>query len=52
VTAAADNPILRRLPVVRRGVREVLIMWESIVGFVGIVLIVYLLVAIIRPEKF
>jgi K+-transporting ATPase KdpF subunit len=33
-------------------VREVLNMWESVVGFIGMALIVYLLVAIIRPEKF
>jgi K+-transporting ATPase KdpF subunit len=32
--------------------REVLTMWEIIVGFIGMALIVYLLVAVIRPEKF
>ena len=36
----------------RLGVREVLNMWESIVGFIGMVLIVYLLMSVIRPEKF
>jgi K+-transporting ATPase KdpF subunit len=29
-----------------------LTMWEIIVGFIGMALIVYLLVAVIRPEKF
>jgi len=27
-------------------------MWEFIVGLIGMALIVYLLVAVIRPEKF
>jgi K+-transporting ATPase KdpF subunit len=40
------------LPGFRRGLREVLTMWEIIVGLIGIALIVYLLVAVIRPEKF
>jgi hypothetical protein len=29
-----------------------LTMWEIIVGFIGMALIVHLLVAVIRPEKF
>jgi K+-transporting ATPase KdpF subunit len=32
--------------------REVIAMWESLVGLIGMALIVYLLVAIVRPEKF
>jgi len=31
---------------------EVLTMWEGIVGLIGVGLIIYLLVAMIRPEKF
>ncbi len=34
------------------GVREVLIMWEIFVGLIGAALIVYLLVAVIRPDMF
>jgi K+-transporting ATPase KdpF subunit len=33
-------------------VREVLTMWEIILGLIGIALILYLFVAIIHPEKF
>ena len=36
----------------RSGMREVIAMWESVVGLIGMALIVYLLVAIVRPEKF
>jgi len=34
------------------GLREVLIMMEIVVGIIGVALILYLVVAVIRPEKF
>lgn len=40
------------MPGLRLGVREVMIVWENSVGLIGMALIVYLLVAVIRPEKF
>jgi K+-transporting ATPase KdpF subunit len=40
------------LPGFRRGVREVLSMWEIIVGIIGLALILYLFMAIVHPEKF
>jgi len=48
----ADVCFFRPLSGLRRGLREVLTMWEIIVGLIGMALIAYLLVVVIHPEKF
>lgn len=47
-----DVDLIWPLFAVCQGLRKVLTMLEIIVGIIGIILMVYLFVAVIRPDKF
>jgi hypothetical protein len=44
--------IFRPLHFVYRGLQEVLVMLDTIVGLIGVILIIYLLISVIKPELF
>jgi K+-transporting ATPase KdpF subunit len=47
-----NNGFLRSLRLAREGLRKALNMMDMIVGLIGLLLILYLWVSILRPEKF